>query len=53
MSYAFPPSGLIRYDGYVVRKATADSAICVLVVPVATTAQLWSKLIQCSLLSGR
>lgn len=48
--YAFPPSGLIRY---VVRKATADSAICVLVVPVATTAPHWSKLIRCSLLSGR
>ncbi len=34
--------------------ATADSVICVLVVPVvATTAQHWSKLIQYSLLDGR
>ena len=48
--YAFPPTGLIRH---VVRKATVDSAVCVLVVPVATTASHWSKLVRHSLLSGR
>jgi hypothetical protein len=48
--YAFPPSGLIRH---VVRKASANSALCVLVVPVATTAVHWSNLAWCSLLSGR
>ncbi len=48
--YAFPPSGFIRH---VVLKAAADSALCVLVVPVATTAAHGSKLVLCSLLSCR
>ena len=48
--YAFPPPCLIRH---VVRKAAVDSAVCVLVVPVATTASHWSKLVRHSLLSGR
>ena len=48
--YAFPPTGLIRH---VVRKGLADAAICVLVVPVATTASHWSKLVRFSLLGGR
>ena len=44
--YAFPPSSLIRPA---IRKATADAARVVLVVPVAVTAPLWSKLVSCSL----
>ncbi len=48
--YAFPPSGLIRH---VVRKAMVDMAVCALVVPVATTAQHWTKLVRHSLLGGR
>ncbi len=48
--YAFPPTGLIRH---VVRKAMVDRAVCVLVVPVATTASHWSKLVHCSLLGDR
>jgi hypothetical protein len=48
--YAFPPSGLIRQ---VVREATVDMAACVLVVPVATVAPHWSKLVRSPLLSGR
>ena len=48
--YAFPPSGLIRH---VVRKAMVDRAVCMLVVPVATTASYWSKLVRYSLLGGK
>jgi hypothetical protein len=48
--YAFPPSGLIRH---VVRKAMVDRAVCVLVVPVATTATHWPKLVRFSLLGGK
>ena len=48
--YAFPPTGLIRH---VVRKAVADSVVWVLVVPMATTATHWSKLVRYSLLSGK
>ena len=48
--YAFPPSGLIRH---VVRKAMVDRAVCMLVVPVATTASHWSKLVRYSLLGGK
>ena len=48
--YAFPPSGLIRH---VVRKAMVDRAVCVLVVPVATTASHWPKLVRFSLLGGK
>lgn len=45
--YAFPPSGLIKP---VVRKAVADAALCVLVVPVAVTAPYWHKLLRASVL---
>ena len=44
--YAFPPSSLIRPA---IRKAIADAARVVLVVPVAVTAPVWSKLVSCSL----
>lgn len=43
--YAFPPSSLIRPA---IRKAVADAACVVFVVPVAVTAPLWSKLVTCS-----
>jgi hypothetical protein len=45
--YAFPPAGLIKP---VVRKAVADAALCVLVVPVAITAPYWHKLLKASVL---
>lgn len=45
--YAFPPSSLIRQT---IRKAIADAALCVLVVPVAITAPHWPKLLKCSVL---
>ena len=45
--YAFPPSALIRPT---VRKAIADAACIVLVVPVAITAPHWSKLVACSII---
>ncbi len=44
--YAFPPSPLIRPT---IRKAIADAARIVLVLPVAVTAPLWSKLVSCSI----
>jgi hypothetical protein len=47
VAYAFPPTGLIRHT---VRKATADAALIVLVVPVAITAPHWHKLVACSVL---
>ncbi len=47
---AFPPTGLIWH---VVRKGMADAAVCALIVPVATIASHWSKLVRFSLLGGR
>ena len=47
VAYAFPPAGLIKP---VVRKAVADAALCVLVVPVAITAPYWHKLLRASVL---
>ena len=47
VAYAFPPCGLIKPT---VRKAIADAAICVLVVPVAITAPYWHKLLKASVL---
>jgi hypothetical protein len=48
--YAFPPYSLMRR---VMRKALADMAVMVLVVPVATIAPHWSTLVRCSLLRGK
>lgn len=48
--YAFPPYSLMRR---VMRKALADRAVMVLVVPVATIAPHWSTLVRCSLLRGK
>jgi hypothetical protein len=45
--YAFPPAGLIKP---VVRKAVADAALCVLVVPVSITAPYWHLLLKASVL---
>ena len=47
--YVFPPSSLIRQS---VKKAAADAAVCVMVVPVATTASHWPALVRCSILGG-
>ena len=47
VGYAFPPGGLIKPA---IRKAVADAATCVLVVPVAVTAPYWHKLVRASLL---
>ena len=47
--YAFPPAGLVYH---VVRKAVVNAAVCVLVVPVPTTATHWMKLVRSSLLGA-
>ena len=48
--YAFPPGGLIKPT---VRKAIADAALCVLLVPVAVIAPYWHKLVKASVLSTK
>ncbi len=45
--YAFPPAGVIKP---VARKAVADAALCVLVVPVSITAPYWHLLLKASVL---
>jgi hypothetical protein len=45
--YAFPPLSSIRPA---IKKATADGATIVLVVPVAIIAPLWARLVRCSIL---
>ena len=47
---AFPPSGLL---GRTVQKAVANAAPCVLMGPVAVTAQHWHKLVACSVLERK
>ena len=50
VGYAFPPQPLIRPF---VKKAIADAALCVVVVPVAITAPYWHKLVRASVLDLR
>ena len=50
VGYAFPPQPLIRPF---VKKAIADSALCVVVVPVTITAPYWHKLVRASVLDSR
>lgn len=50
VGYAFPPTPLIRHF---VQKATADSALCVVIVPVAVTAPHWNKLVRASVLDAK
>jgi hypothetical protein len=45
--YAFPPLSAVRHA---IKKATADAATIVLVVPVAVIAPLWARLVRCSIL---
>ena len=50
VGYAFPPQPLIRHF---LKKAVADSMLCVVVVPVAITAPYWHKLVRASVLTER
>ncbi len=49
VGYAFPPQPLIRNF---VKKAIADSMLCVVIVPAAVTAPYWHKLVRARLPAG-
>ena len=50
VGYAYPPPPLIRHF---IKKAIADSMLCVVVVPVAVTAPHWHKLVRSSVLDSK
>ena len=50
---AVAPGGDLRLSAVQSHPPRRAEGICVLVVPVATTASHWSKLVRCSLQSGR
>ena len=50
VGFAYPPQPLIRHF---VKKAIADSMLCVVVVPVAITAPYWHKLVRTSVLDHK